>query len=75
MVQEDLNISHLCCGSEAVLKVAAAAAAGAAGGASVVTVRQATPKSPVALTTHPAGVRMVVPAQAGQGTVRRSLCF
>ncbi|XP_056239811.1 host cell factor 1b isoform X1 [Seriola aureovittata] len=50
----------------AVLKVAAAA--GAVGGASVVTVRQAAPKSPVAVTTLPAGVRMVVPAQPGQGT-------
>ncbi|XP_040009179.1 host cell factor 1b isoform X3 [Xiphias gladius] len=51
----------------AVMKVAAAA--GAAGGASLITVRQAVPKSPVAVTTHPAGVRMVVPAQAGQGMV------
>lgn len=51
-----------------------AAAAGAAGGASLITVRQAVPKSPVAVTTHPAGVRMVVPAQAGQGMVRKSLC-
>ncbi|XP_076596932.1 host cell factor 1b isoform X4 [Chaetodon auriga] len=42
----------------AVLKVAAAPVA----------VRQTTPKSPVAMTTLPAGVRMVVPAQAGQGT-------
>ncbi|XP_041801023.1 host cell factor 1-like [Chelmon rostratus] len=50
----------------AVLKVAAAP--GAAGGASIVTVRQATTKSPVAMTALPAGVRMVVPAQAGQGT-------
>ncbi|XP_038578550.1 host cell factor 1b isoform X2 [Micropterus salmoides] len=50
----------------AVLKVAAAP--GAAGGASIVTVRQATPKSPIAVTTLPAGVRMVVPAQASQGT-------
>ncbi|XP_070825570.1 host cell factor 1b isoform X2 [Chaetodon trifascialis] len=50
----------------ALLKVAAAP--GATGGASIVTVRQATPKSPVAMTTLPAGVRMVVPAQAGQGT-------
>ncbi|XP_073326843.1 host cell factor 1b isoform X2 [Pagrus major] len=50
----------------AVLKVAAAP--GTAGGASIVTVRQATPKSPVAVTTLPAGVRMVVPVQAGQGT-------
>ncbi|XP_031148961.1 host cell factor 1-like isoform X2 [Sander lucioperca] len=50
----------------AVLKVAAAPGA-TAGGASIVTVRQATPKPQVALTTLPAGVRMVVPAQAGQG--------
>ncbi|KAF0036114.1 hypothetical protein F2P81_011426 [Scophthalmus maximus] len=49
-----------------VLKVAAAP--GAAGGASILTARQATPKSPVAMTTLPAGVRMVVPAQTGQGT-------
>lgn len=48
-----------------------AAAPGAAGGASIVTVRQATTKSPVAMTALPAGVRMVVPAQAGQGTVKR----
>ncbi|TDH11061.1 hypothetical protein EPR50_G00081540 [Perca flavescens] len=51
----------------AVLKVAAAPGA-TAGGASIVTVRQAAPKPQVALTTLPAGVRMVVPAQAGQGT-------
>ncbi|XP_035016329.1 host cell factor 1b [Hippoglossus stenolepis] len=50
----------------AVLKVAAAP--GSVGGASIVTVRQATPKSPVAVTTLPAGVRMVVPAQSGQAT-------
>ncbi len=49
-----------------------AAAPGAAGGASIVTVRQATSKSPVAVTTLPAGVRMVVPAQASQGTVNTS---
>uniref|UniRef100_H3CHQ6 Host cell factor 1 n=1 Tax=Tetraodon nigroviridis TaxID=99883 RepID=H3CHQ6_TETNG len=49
----------------AVLKVAAAA--GTTQGASIVTVRQATTKSPVAVTTLPAGVRMVVPAQAGHG--------
>ncbi|XP_074537433.1 host cell factor 1b isoform X2 [Halichoeres trimaculatus] len=48
----------------AVLKVAAAP--GAVGGASIVTVRQAAPKSPVVMTTLPAGVRMVAPAQAGQ---------
>ncbi|XP_034733786.1 host cell factor 1-like [Etheostoma cragini] len=51
----------------AVLKVAASPGA-TAGGASIVTVRQATPKPQVAMTTLPAGVRMVVPAQAGQGT-------
>ncbi|XP_027131415.1 host cell factor 1b isoform X2 [Larimichthys crocea] len=50
----------------AVLKVAAAP--GAAGGASIITVRQATAKAPGAMATLPAGVRMVVPAQAGQGT-------
>nr|XP_046253106.1 host cell factor 1b isoform X2 [Scatophagus argus] len=50
----------------AVLRMSAAS--GTAGGASVVTVRQATPKSPVAVATLPASVRMVVPAQAGQGT-------
>ncbi|XP_062248187.1 host cell factor 1b isoform X2 [Platichthys flesus] len=47
----------------AVLKVAAP---GSVGGASIVTVRQATPKSPAAVTTLPAGVRMVVPSQPGQ---------
>ncbi|XP_033485276.2 host cell factor 1b [Epinephelus lanceolatus] len=52
--------------SPAVLRMAAAP--GAAGGPSIVTVRQAAPKSPVTVTTLPAGVRMVVPAQAGQGT-------
>ncbi len=42
-------------------------------GTSVVTVRQATPggRSPVTVTSLPAGVRMVVPAQSTQGTVRR----
>ncbi|XP_069383652.1 host cell factor 1b [Paralichthys olivaceus] len=50
----------------AVLKVAAAP--GSVGGASIITVRQATPKSPVAATTLPAGVRMVAPAQSGQAT-------
>ncbi|XP_075882915.1 host cell factor 1b [Nelusetta ayraudi] len=50
----------------AVLKVAAAP--GSAGGASIVTVRQAATKSPMTVTTLPAGVRMVVPAQAGQAT-------
>lgn len=54
--------------SVAVLKVAAAP--GTAGGTSIVTVRQAATKSPVTVTTLPAGVRMVVPAQAGQGTVK-----
>ncbi|KAM9855603.1 host cell factor 1b [Aulostomus maculatus] len=49
----------------AVLKVATP---GSTLGASVVTVRQATPKAPVAVTTLPAGVRMMVPAQAGQTT-------
>ncbi|CAB1440927.1 unnamed protein product [Pleuronectes platessa] len=48
----------------AVLKVAAAP--GSVGGASIVTVRQATPKSPAAVTTLPAGVRMVVPSPSGQ---------
>ncbi|CAN9515261.1 unnamed protein product [Ophioblennius macclurei] len=48
----------------AVLKVAAAS--GAVGGTSVVTVRQATPKSPVSMATLPASVRMVVPAQHPQ---------
>lgn len=56
------------CVSVAVLKVAAAP--GSAGGASIVTVRQAATKSPVTVTTLPAGVRMVVPAQAGQATVK-----
>uniref|UniRef100_A0A673JJJ6 Host cell factor 1 n=1 Tax=Sinocyclocheilus rhinocerous TaxID=307959 RepID=A0A673JJJ6_9TELE len=39
-------------------------------GTSVVTLRQATPggKSPVTVTSLPAGVRMVVPAQSTQGT-------
>ncbi|XP_058498973.1 host cell factor 1b isoform X1 [Solea solea] len=49
----------------AVLKVAAAP--GAVGGASIITVRQAMPKSAAAVTL-PAGVRMVVPTQAAQGT-------
>ncbi|XP_029975058.1 LOW QUALITY PROTEIN: host cell factor 1-like [Salarias fasciatus] len=48
----------------AVLKVAPAP--GSVGGASIVTVRQATPKTPVSMTTLPAGVRMVVPAQPAQ---------
>ncbi|XP_069572656.1 host cell factor 1-like isoform X2 [Brachyistius frenatus] len=55
----------------AVLKVGAAAL-GAAGGASVVTVRQAAPKPPVAVTTLPAGLRMVVPAQPGQTAIGSS---
>lgn len=54
----------------AVLKVPAAP--GAAGGTSIVTVRQATPKSPVAVTTLPAGVRMLVPAQPGQTPIGSS---
>eukprot|EP00066_Takifugu_rubripes_P029976 XP_011619242.1 PREDICTED: host cell factor 1 isoform X4 [Takifugu rubripes] len=49
----------------AVLKVAAAP--GSAQGASIVTVRQVPAKPPVAVTSLPAGVRMVVPAQAGHG--------
>ncbi|XP_062283164.1 host cell factor 1b [Scomber scombrus] len=49
----------------AVLKVAAPSTGG---GTSIVTVRQAVPKSPVAVTTLPAGVRMVMPAQTSQGT-------
>ncbi|XP_051914648.1 host cell factor 1b [Hippocampus zosterae] len=49
--------------SPAVLKVATP---GATSSASLVTVRQATPK--VAVTTIPAGVRMMVPAQVGQAT-------
>uniref|UniRef100_A0AAZ1XW62 Host cell factor 1 n=1 Tax=Oreochromis aureus TaxID=47969 RepID=A0AAZ1XW62_OREAU len=48
----------------AILKVPSAP--GTTGGASIVTVRQAMPKSPVGVTTLPAGVRMVVPAQPGQ---------
>ncbi|KAG8003076.1 Host cell factor 1 [Nibea albiflora] len=50
----------------AVLKVAAPP--GAPGGASIITVRQATARSPGAVATLPSGVRMVVPAQAGHGT-------
>uniref|UniRef100_A0A3P9JFN2 Host cell factor 1 n=1 Tax=Oryzias latipes TaxID=8090 RepID=A0A3P9JFN2_ORYLA len=50
----------------AVLKVAAQQAAA---GASVVTVRPSQPgKSPVTVTSLPAGVRMVVPAQTTQGS-------
>nr|XP_055025248.1 LOW QUALITY PROTEIN: host cell factor 1b [Misgurnus anguillicaudatus] len=51
----------------AILKVAAPHSTT---GASLVTVRQATPgaKSPVTVTSLPAGVRMVVPAQSTQGT-------
>ncbi|XP_026187799.1 host cell factor 1b isoform X2 [Mastacembelus armatus] len=49
-----------------VLKVAATPGTG--GGASIVTVRQATSNPPVAMTTLPAGVRMVVPANPSQGT-------
>ncbi|XP_077409912.1 host cell factor 1b isoform X2 [Vanacampus margaritifer] len=51
--------------SPAVLKVATQ---GATSGASIVTVRQATPKHPVAVTTLSAGVRMMVPTQVGQAT-------
>ncbi|XP_056129897.1 host cell factor 1b [Lampris incognitus] len=50
----------------AVLKVAAAS--GSNSGASIVTVRQAAPKSPVTVTSLPAGVRMVVPTQGTAGT-------
>ncbi|TNM86524.1 hypothetical protein fugu_006754 [Takifugu bimaculatus] len=57
--------SPVWCNSTAVLKVAAAP--GSAQGASIVTVRQAPAKPPVAVTSLPAGVRMVVPAQAGHG--------
>uniref|UniRef100_A0AAY4CXL2 Host cell factor 1 n=1 Tax=Denticeps clupeoides TaxID=299321 RepID=A0AAY4CXL2_9TELE len=51
----------------AILKVATPQSGS---GASIVTVRQASPagKSPVTVTTLPAGVRMVVPAQSTQGT-------
>lgn len=56
--------------SAAILKVPSAP--GTTGGASIVTVRQAMPKSAVGVTTLPAGVRMVVPAQPGQ-TVNRTL--
>ncbi|XP_061603758.1 host cell factor 1-like isoform X2 [Phyllopteryx taeniolatus] len=49
----------------AVLKVATQ---GARSDTSNVTVRQATPKYPVAVTTLPAGVRMMVPAKVGQAT-------
>uniref|UniRef100_A0A667ZIU7 Host cell factor 1 n=1 Tax=Myripristis murdjan TaxID=586833 RepID=A0A667ZIU7_9TELE len=61
-----LPTSPLAARAPAVLKVAAAPSS--TGAASIVTVRQATPKAPVAVTTLPAGVRMVVPAQASQGT-------
>eukprot|EP00066_Takifugu_rubripes_P029961 XP_011619227.1 PREDICTED: host cell factor 1 isoform X2 [Takifugu rubripes] len=57
--------SPVWCNSTAVLKVAAAP--GSAQGASIVTVRQVPAKPPVAVTSLPAGVRMVVPAQAGHG--------
>ncbi|XP_030278156.1 host cell factor 1-like isoform X2 [Sparus aurata] len=60
--------SPLAAGTKAPAVLKVAAAPGTAGGASIVTVRQATPKSPVSVTTLPAGVRMVVPVQAGQGT-------
>ncbi|XP_018581342.2 host cell factor 1a isoform X2 [Scleropages formosus] len=54
----------------AILKVAAPQSSA---GASIVTVRQANQavKSPVTVTSLPAGVRMVVPAQSPQGTVRQ----
>ncbi|XP_057717284.1 host cell factor 1b [Corythoichthys intestinalis] len=39
---------------------------GATSGASIVTVRQTTPKYPATMTTLPANVRMMVPAQAAQ---------
>lgn len=63
--------SPVCCHSTAVLKVAAAP--GSTQGASIVTVRQAPAKPPVAVTSLPAGVRMVVPAQASHGAVRHFL--
>lgn len=54
--------------STAVLKVATQQSATSA---SVVTVRPSQPgKSPVTVTSLPAGVRMVVPAQTTQGSVR-----
>ncbi|XP_036960577.1 host cell factor 1-like [Acanthopagrus latus] len=59
--------SPLAAGTKAPAALKVAAAPSTAGGASI-TVRQATPKSPVAVTTLPAGVRKVVPVQAGQGT-------
>ncbi|MFT7814225.1 host cell factor 1-like isoform X1 [Arapaima gigas] len=54
----------------AILKVAAPQSSA---GTSIVTVRQANQavKSPVTVTSLPAGVRMVVPAQSPQGTVRQ----
>lgn len=56
----------------AILKVAAPHSTT---GTSIVTVRPAAQggKSPVTVTSLPAGVRMVVPAQSTQGTVCRSL--
>lgn len=53
----------------AILKVAAPQSGT---GASIVTVRQAAQvgKSPVTVASLPAGVRMVVPSQTAQGTVR-----
>lgn len=54
-----------------MLKVAAQQSAT---GASVVTVRPSQPvKSPVTVTSLPPGVRMVVPAQSTQGSVRASV--
>ncbi|XP_035512747.1 host cell factor 1b, partial [Morone saxatilis] len=58
--------SPLAAAAKAPAVLTVAAAPGAAGGASIVTVRQA--KSTGAVTNLPAGVRMVVPAQAAQGT-------
>ncbi|XP_028309467.1 host cell factor 1-like [Gouania willdenowi] len=54
--------SPLAAKAPGLMKVAAAPAAGTP----IVAMRQAAPKSPVAVTTLPAGVRMVVPAQSGQ---------
>lgn len=58
-----------CPGVPAVLKVTGPPAATA--GPPLVTVRSAGPgKAPVTVTSLPAGVRMVVPTQSPQGTVR-----
>ena len=58
----------------AILKVAAPHSTT---GTSIVTVRQANQagKSPVTLTSLPAGVRMVVPAQGAHGTVGGAYSF